>query len=89
MSGAMSISFGQDYDDPWTPRVGWPFLANTELALPETRVEANEVVEPAGAACGDASTDPIDGRSRIEQACCYKEASKNLSHRSIEIFRRF
>lgn len=83
MSGNMSISFGQDYDDPWTPRANWPFLANTELALPETRMEANEIVEPPGAACGDAPTDPIDSRSWMEQADYYKEASRNLSHRSI------
>ena len=55
MSGAMSISFGQDYDDPWTLRTGMPGEAHSEpaaQAAPDLRIEIIEGVEPLDAQLG-------------------------------------
>ncbi len=46
MSGTMSISFGQNYDDPWTLRTGIPGEAHSEPAAPALRIEIIEGVEP-------------------------------------------
>ncbi|MFV0295368.1 MAG: DUF4123 domain-containing protein [Hyphomicrobiaceae bacterium] len=42
----MSISFGQDYDDPWTLRPGMPGEAHSQPEAPALRIETIESVEP-------------------------------------------